>query len=66
MGRHAEAEPLFLRAREIRRVANGKQLPDYAESLNNLAVLYRLWPMRLESFSGPDQGGQEVLDEGSG
>ena len=40
MGRHAEAEPLYLQAMEIRRTALGEQHPDYATSLNNLAALY--------------------------
>jgi tetratricopeptide (TPR) repeat protein len=40
MGRHAEAEPLYLQAREIVRVALGEQHPDYATSLNDLAGLY--------------------------
>jgi tetratricopeptide (TPR) repeat protein len=40
MGRHAEAEPLYLRAREIRRVALGEQHPHYADSLHNLVELY--------------------------
>ena len=40
MGRHAEAEPLYERAMEIRRTALGERHPDYANSLNNLAALY--------------------------
>ena len=40
MGRHAEAEPLYKQAMEIRRTALGERHPDYATSLNNLAVLY--------------------------
>ena len=40
MGRHAEAEPLLKQAMEIRRTALGERHPDYATSLNNLAVLY--------------------------
>ncbi len=40
MGDHAAAEPLFRQAAEIRRAALGEGHPDYATSLNNLAVLY--------------------------
>jgi tetratricopeptide (TPR) repeat protein len=40
MGRYAEAEPLYKQALEIRRTALGARHPDYANSLNNLAVLY--------------------------
>ena len=40
MGRHAEAEPLYKQAMEIRRTALGERHPDYATSLNNLAGLY--------------------------
>ena len=40
---YAEAEPLFLRSTEIRRLALGEQHPDYAASLNNLAELYERW-----------------------
>ena len=35
------ALPLFKQAMEIRRVALGERHPDYADSLNNLAELYR-------------------------
>ena len=41
MGRHAEAEPLYKQAMEIRRTALGERHPAYATSLNNLAELYR-------------------------
>ena len=41
MGRHGEAEPLFTRAMEISRTVLGEAHPDYASSLNNLAMLYR-------------------------
>ena len=40
MGRHAEAEPLYKQATEIRRTALGERHPSYATSLNSLAVLY--------------------------
>ena len=40
-GQYAEAEPLYLRAIEIRRVVLGEGHPLYAESLNNLAALYQ-------------------------
>jgi hypothetical protein len=40
MGRHSEAEPLYLQAMELRREALGERHPDYADSLNNLAKLY--------------------------
>ena len=36
------AEPLFLRARQIRKEALGEQHPDYATSLYNLAGLYEM------------------------
>ncbi len=39
-GQYAEAEPLLERAMEIRRTALGERHPDFAESLNDLAVLY--------------------------
>ena len=39
-GQYADAEPLCKQAMEIRRTALGEQHPDYAGSLNNLAVLY--------------------------
>ena len=41
MGDYARAEPLFRQALEIRKKALGESHPDYATSLNNLAVLYR-------------------------
>ncbi len=37
---YAEAEPLYKQSLEVRRVAVGEQHPDYATSLNDLAVLY--------------------------
>ena len=40
MGDYAKAEPLFRQALEIRKQALGENHPDYANSLNNLAVLY--------------------------
>ena len=49
MGRHAEAEPLYLKSTEIRRLALGEQHPDYAASLNNLAVLYRAMGRHAEA-----------------
>ena len=41
MGDHAAAVPLFRQALEVRRKALGEAHPDYADSLNNLAGLYR-------------------------
>ena len=41
MGRHAEAEPLYEQAIEVRRTALGERHPDYATSLDSLAELYR-------------------------
>ena len=49
MGRHAEAEPLYLQAMEIRRTALGERHPDYAASLNNLAGLYRAMGRHAEA-----------------
>ena len=43
MGDHAAALPLYRQALEIRRTALGESHPDYANSLNNLAVLYQAW-----------------------
>ena len=40
MGDHAAALPLCRQALEIRRTALGENHPDYAGSLNNLALLY--------------------------
>jgi CHAT domain-containing protein len=40
MGAYAKAEPLYRQAIEIRKNALGEDHPDYATSLNNLAVLY--------------------------
>ena len=37
---YADAEPLYKQAMEIRRTALGERHPDYATSLNNLALLY--------------------------
>ncbi|MBR8829443.1 MAG: CHAT domain-containing protein [Gomphosphaeria aponina SAG 52.96 = DSM 107014] len=39
-GRYAEAEPLLLETKEIRKKALGDNHPDYATTLNNLASLY--------------------------
>ncbi len=41
MGDYAAALPLYRQALEIRRTTLGENHPDYANSLNNLAVLYR-------------------------
>ena len=41
MGRYAEAEPLFRRSLEIQEKQLGRDHPDVATSLNNLADLYR-------------------------
>jgi hypothetical protein len=51
MGRHAEAEPLYQQAMEIRRTALGERHPDYAASLNNLAGLYRAMGRHAEAES---------------
>jgi CHAT domain-containing protein/Tfp pilus assembly protein PilF len=40
MGQYAKAEPFYRRALEIREARLGKDHPDVAHSLNNLAVLY--------------------------
>jgi hypothetical protein len=40
-GDYARAEPLFRQALEILRAALGEAHPDYARSLNNLALVYR-------------------------
>jgi CHAT domain-containing protein/Flp pilus assembly protein TadD len=40
MGAYADAEPLYLAACEIYKTALGKNHPDYATSLNNLAAFY--------------------------
>ena len=40
MGRYAEAEPLYRRSLEIREKQLGRDHPDVAQSLNNLADLY--------------------------
>ena len=39
-GKYAEAEPLYQRSLAIREKALGKDHPDVATSLNNLAALY--------------------------
>src|SRR5712691_12281914 len=39
-GAYSKAEPLLKEAREIWRKALGEQHPDYAQILDNLAVLY--------------------------
>ena len=49
MGHHAEAEPLHKQAMEIRRTALGERHPDYADSLNNLAELYRAMGRHAEA-----------------
>ena len=41
MGEYAKAEPLYIEARDITKKALGTEHPDYAQSLNNLAMLYR-------------------------
>ena len=41
MGRYAEAEPLYRRSLAIREKQLGRDHPDVATSLNNLAVLYQ-------------------------
>ena len=40
MGDYARAEPLYLQCQEIRKKALGEEHPDYATTLNNLALLY--------------------------
>ncbi len=40
-GKYDEAEPLFRRALQIRRNSLGEEHPDFANSLNNLAVRAR-------------------------
>jgi tetratricopeptide (TPR) repeat protein len=40
-GRYTDVEPLFQRALAIRKKTLDPKHPDMAESLNNLAVLYR-------------------------
>ena len=42
LGNYAAAEPLLRQALEIIRKALGEEHPDYAQSLNNLAMLYRM------------------------
>ena len=41
MGEYDRAEPLYRQALEIKKKALGEEHPDYANSLNNLAALYR-------------------------
>jgi tetratricopeptide (TPR) repeat protein len=41
LGRYADAEPLLVRAMEICREALGERHPNYAGSLNNLAMSYK-------------------------
>ena len=41
LGQYAAAEPLYLRAVEVKEKFLGKEHPDVAEVLNDLAVLYR-------------------------
>ena len=48
-GQYAEAEPLYRQAMEIRRTALGERHPDYAASLNNLAVLYQAMGRHAEA-----------------
>jgi tetratricopeptide (TPR) repeat protein len=40
-GRYGDAEPLYKRSLAIREKALGRDHPDVASSLNNLAALYR-------------------------
>src|SRR4051794_9213618 len=40
-GRHADAEPLHLKATQTDRTALGEGYPDYPHSLNSLVMLYR-------------------------
>ena len=42
MGNFDEAEPLYIEAKAIRMKALGTDHPDFAQSLNNLAILYSL------------------------
>ena len=50
---YAKVEPLYLEARAIRKKVLGRQHPDYAATLDNLAVFY--------SFDGEIlQGGAAV------
>ena len=44
MGRYADAEPLYRRSLEIREKQLGRDHPDVADSLNNLAGLPRNSP----------------------
>jgi hypothetical protein len=48
-GQYGEAEPLYLQARKIRRVALGERHPKYAQSLNNLALLYESMDRHAEA-----------------
>ncbi|MEB3827856.1 CHAT domain-containing protein [Phormidium sp. CCY1219] len=50
MGRYADAEPLFLQAKEIRKVQLGENHPHYATSLNNLAGLMAATDCPHEAF----------------
>ena len=43
MGRYAEAEPLYRRSLAIGEKQLGRDHPDVANSLDNLADLYRPW-----------------------
>jgi hypothetical protein len=43
MGNYEKAEPLYLEAKDIWEKALGKEHPNYASSLNNLANLYWKW-----------------------
>jgi CHAT domain-containing protein/tetratricopeptide (TPR) repeat protein len=49
LGDHAKALPLFERARDLYKASLGEKHPDYAISLNNLALLYR-------DMGGPARG----------
>jgi tetratricopeptide (TPR) repeat protein len=41
MGHYSESEPLYQRSLAIREKALGPEHPDVAQSLNNLAALYK-------------------------
>ena len=41
MGDYARAERLYLQCKEIQKKALGEEHPDYAQTLNNLALLYQ-------------------------
>ena len=65
-GKYAEAEPLFKRALAIREKALGKDHPDVATSLNNLALLYDSQGKYAEAepfMSGHWQYGKKPLEK---